>query len=238
MLSAPISTAPAASIRSISVASREDGAKSRLIFEPARVGKPCTSNRFFTANGTPASGPALFPAATAASIARALLRARSAVTSVNEFKIESCFWMRASAASVTSAADMLPPATPLAICEADNSLGTEVIAGSRTEDTGRLGFIGQRKFVDQPPKPQRDLEVSPHHRFPGILDRQGKCLCDGIDIIIKRIGSHFGSVQMFSAPATADAGSPSAAPLYRHRWDYPRLVRTIPVRRCALPASQ
>ena len=30
--------------------------KSRLIFEPARVGRPVTSNRFFTANGTPASG--------------------------------------------------------------------------------------------------------------------------------------------------------------------------------------
>src|SRR5438046_9678718 len=37
MLSAPTRTAPAASIRSISVASRDDGARSRLIFEPARV---------------------------------------------------------------------------------------------------------------------------------------------------------------------------------------------------------
>ena len=39
MLSAPTRTAPAASMRSTSVASREDGARSRLIFEPARVGK-------------------------------------------------------------------------------------------------------------------------------------------------------------------------------------------------------
>ena len=61
MLSAPTSTAPAASIRSINVASRGDGARSRLIFEPARVGRPRTSNRFFTANGTPASGPGFLP---------------------------------------------------------------------------------------------------------------------------------------------------------------------------------
>ena len=39
MLSAPTSTAPAASMRSISVASRDDGARSRLIFDPARVGE-------------------------------------------------------------------------------------------------------------------------------------------------------------------------------------------------------
>ena len=39
MLSAPTSTAPAASMRSISVASRVAGARSRLIFEPARVGE-------------------------------------------------------------------------------------------------------------------------------------------------------------------------------------------------------
>ena len=56
MLSAPTRTAPAASRRSISVASRAAGGASRLIFEPASVGNPAMSNRFFTANGTPASG--------------------------------------------------------------------------------------------------------------------------------------------------------------------------------------
>ena len=47
-------------------------ARSRLIFEPARVGRPSMSNRFLTANGTPASGPRLSPRARAASIASAL----------------------------------------------------------------------------------------------------------------------------------------------------------------------
>src|SRR5579862_159746 len=62
MLSVPTSTAPAASRRSTSVASRDAGGRSRLIFDPASVGSPSTSNRFFTAKGTPASGPAAVPA--------------------------------------------------------------------------------------------------------------------------------------------------------------------------------
>ena len=37
------------------------GAWSRLIFEPASVARPATSNRFLTANGTPASGPSGLP---------------------------------------------------------------------------------------------------------------------------------------------------------------------------------
>ena len=41
------------------------GGRSRLIFEPARVGSPFTSNRFFTANGAPASGPSGSPFARA-----------------------------------------------------------------------------------------------------------------------------------------------------------------------------
>ena len=44
---------------------RRAGARSRLIFEPARVGRPATSKRFFTAKGTPASGPGGRPAARA-----------------------------------------------------------------------------------------------------------------------------------------------------------------------------
>ena len=159
MLSAPTSTAPAASIRSIRVASREDGLRSRLIFDPARVESPCTSNRFLTANGTPASGPGFLPAAMAASIAFALARARSAVTSVKEFRIESCLAIRASAASVTLMADILPPATACAISEADRSSGFAVMALSGCKDTGRLGFVGQREFVDQPRQPQRHLEI-------------------------------------------------------------------------------
>ena len=47
MLSAPTSTAPAASIRSIKVASRVDGFKSRLIFDPARVSYDTLLDAFF-----------------------------------------------------------------------------------------------------------------------------------------------------------------------------------------------
>ena len=71
-----------ASSRETSVASRFAGARSRLIFEPARVGSPSTSKRFLTAKGAPASGPRLSPRARAASIASALTSARAAVTSV------------------------------------------------------------------------------------------------------------------------------------------------------------
>src|SRR5215831_14082992 len=63
MLSAPTSTAPWASRRAMTVASRVAGARSRLIFEPARVGSPAMSNKFLTANGTPASAPSRRPRA-------------------------------------------------------------------------------------------------------------------------------------------------------------------------------
>src|SRR6478736_9757536 len=172
MLSAPTSTAPAASMRSISVASRLAGSRSRLIFEPARVESPCTSNRFLTANGTPASGPAFFPAATAASTARALARARSAVTSVNAFKTGLCFAIRASVASVTASAEIFLPVTPCAISEADSPSGVAVMTRSGCKDTGRLGFIRQRKLVHQPRQPQRYLEIGLDRRLPGILNRQ------------------------------------------------------------------
>ena len=56
-----------------------------VVFEPASVGTPAMSNRFFTANGTPASGPAGSPEAHAASTAAAFARARSAVMAVKEF---------------------------------------------------------------------------------------------------------------------------------------------------------
>src|SRR5581483_6926816 len=72
MLSAPTSTAPAASRRATSVASAVAGGRSRLIFEPARVASPATSNRFLTANGTPASGPSGRPLARSAATACAM----------------------------------------------------------------------------------------------------------------------------------------------------------------------
>ena len=239
MLSAPTSTAPAASMRSTSVASRDDGARSRLIFDPARVGRPFTSNRFFTANGTPASGPTFCPAAIAASTARALARARSAVTSVKEFRMGSCLAIRANAASVASSAVILRPATACAISWAESPSEFTVIALSGCVDTGRLGFVGQWEFIDQPCQSQRYFQVRPHRGSPGILNRQRKGACDGVDIIVKRIaaGLAVGSAAIslpflwyehdvfdhaFREPATADAGSPSAVPLYRHPADCPR----------------
>src|SRR5689334_924456 len=189
MLSAPTSTAPAASMRSISVASRLAGARSRLIFEPARVGRPATSNRFFTAKGTPASGPTVLPAAMSASIARALARARSAVTSVKELRMPSCCLMRASAASVASSADILRPATALAISVAVIS-GLVVMAASGREDRRRLGLVRQREFVDEAGEPQRDFEIGPHRGPPGLLDRQRQRFRYGVDIVVQRLGHH------------------------------------------------
>ncbi len=118
MLSAPIRIAPAASSRSISGWSCAAGGSSRLIFEPARVGSPFTSNRFFTAKGTPARGPSFFRFARAASIARARFSARSASTSVNELSTGSRAVMRASASSTTVTAETRPLATAAAISPA------------------------------------------------------------------------------------------------------------------------
>src|ERR1700738_1352174 len=212
MLSAPTSTAPAASIRSISVASRSEGFRSRLIFDPARVERPCTSNRFLAANGTPASGPTFLPAAMAASIAFALARARSAVTSVKEFRIASCFAIRASAASVAVAADIFWLATACAISAADRSSGLVVMAVSGCKDTGGLGFVRQRKFIDQPRQPQRYFEIGLDRRPPGVIDRQRQRFADGVDIGIQRIGSHHPPNRTFSEPAAAGGGTAAGGP--------------------------
>src|SRR3954454_23626137 len=181
MLSAPTSTAPAASMRSISVASRVAGARSRLIFEPARVARPATSNKFLTAKGTPANGPTALPAAISASIARALARARSAGVSVKALRMALCCLMRASAASVASRADILRPATALAISEAVIS-GLVVMAASDGEHGRRLGLVRQRKFVDEAAEPQRDFEVGANGRSPSVLDRQCQRLRYGVDV--------------------------------------------------------
>ena len=84
MFSAPTRMAPAASSRSIIVASRVAGGASRLIFEPASVGMPAMSNKFFTANGTPASAGSRSPRSRAWSSAWARSRARCSVTAVKE----------------------------------------------------------------------------------------------------------------------------------------------------------
>src|SRR3954447_25474251 len=234
MLSAPTRTAPAASIRSIKVASRLAGARSRLIFEPARVDRPATSNKFFTAKGTPASGPTVLPAAMSASIARALARARSAVTSVKELRVVSCCLIRARAASVAARADNLPPATALAISAADKS-GLVVMAASDAEHGRRLGLVRQREFVDEPAEPQRHLEIGADGRPPGFLDRQRQRFRHSVDIIVQRFGHH-APKQSLSAPATADAESPSAAPWCNRPADRSGPFRKSPLRRFDLSA--
>src|ERR1700744_5439313 len=186
MLSAPTSTAPAASMRSIKVASRAAGLRSRLIFEPARVVSPFTSNRFFTANGTPASGPALLPAAIAASTSFALARAGTAVTAVKELRTESCCWMRASAASVASSAESLRELTAFAISAAD----CITVTSSGGEDTGRLSLIRQRELVNEARLPQRYVEIGPDRRPPGFLNRQVKRVGEGVDVVVQCISSH------------------------------------------------
>ena len=104
MLRAPTSTAPAASSRVISGESCSAGVRSRLIFDPATVGRPATSNRFLTANGTPASGPSRSPFLRAASIAAARSSARSSVTAVKALSVPFCAAMRASEPATTSRA--------------------------------------------------------------------------------------------------------------------------------------
>src|SRR5256885_10752704 len=94
-----------------------------------------------------------------------------------------------------------------------------VMALSGCVDTGRLGFVRQREFIDQPRQPQRHFEVRPHGRPPGFLDRQRKRLGYGVDVIVQGFGSHFSLTQLLDEPATAGAGSPSAIPLYRRPAD-------------------
>ena len=120
-------------------------------------------------------------------MARAFARARSAVTSVKEFKTGLCLAIRASAASVTASAEIFRPATACAMSEADKPSRVAVMARSRCKDTGRLGFVRQRELVHQPRQPQRYLEIGLDRRLPGILDRQRQSFGDGVDIIIKRI---------------------------------------------------
>src|SRR5216683_1338703 len=111
MLRAPTSTAPAAARRRTIAASAVAGGRSRSIFDPAMVTNPATSNRFFTANGTPASGPGSSPRASATSTARASASARASVTAVKLLRAGSRAAMRASVASATSTALGVPPRT-------------------------------------------------------------------------------------------------------------------------------
>src|SRR6516162_7117553 len=171
MLSAPTRIAPAASRRSISVASRAAGGKSRFIFEPASVGRPPTSNRFFTANGTPASGGTLRPRARASSSAWARNRARSSVSAVNELIRGSRARTRANAASTMLTALARPAAKAAAISPAVIQAKSNAVVSS-TEHRGRLALVRKRKAVDQRRMLEQKLQIESDAGVPRRLHRQ------------------------------------------------------------------
>src|SRR5258708_7059454 len=113
-------------------------------------------------------------------MAPARARARSATTSVNEFSTGSCLAIRASAASTAPSADILPPETARGISAAGSQSPPACTAISGCKDTGRLGFIGQREFADQPREPQRHVEIGAHRRLPGVLNRKRQRLGGGV----------------------------------------------------------
>src|SRR4051794_35930295 len=188
MLSAPISTAPAASSRWISGWSRVAGGSSRLIFEPARVGRPFTSNRFFTANGTPASGPSFLRFARAASIERARARARSASTSVNELSTGSRAVMRASASSTTVIAETRPLATAVAMSPALAQPLSK--SGSGFEDRRGLGIVRQLLFADERGEPECDGEIGADFGLPRFVNWNAQRRSGGVDVGVEGIGTH------------------------------------------------
>src|SRR4028118_1992446 len=89
MLRVPTRTAPACLSRATTAASWLAGGLSALIFDPARVVIPLTSNRFLTAKGTPAKGPGFWLFAIALSIFSAAAIALSAVMAVKQLSFLS-----------------------------------------------------------------------------------------------------------------------------------------------------
>src|SRR5258706_13495826 len=153
----------------MTVASRAAGARSRLIFEPASVGSPATSNKFLTANGTPASTPSRRPLARSASIAAALASARSSVTAVNALSARSCFAIRASA----------PPTTAVALVRLSDTAAAISLACAQAvsipsclgrENRRRPGIVRQRKNRAQGCEAERHLGVGFDRTLPGRLD--------------------------------------------------------------------
>src|SRR5580692_8399667 len=171
MLSAPTRMAPAASSRSINAASRAAGGRSRLILEPASVGRPATSNRFLTANGTPASGGSFWPFARAASSACARASARRSVTAVKELSSGSRSRMRASVASTICVALTRPAVTAAAMVAAESQEKSPA-AVSSMEDRRRLGFVRQREFVDQRREAQDQTQIERDAVVPGRIESE------------------------------------------------------------------
>src|SRR4051794_32836593 len=175
MFSAPTSTAPAASSRSIKGWSCVAGGRSRLILEPARVGRPFTSNRFFTANGTPASGPFSLEL----SIAAARLSARSANTSVNALSTGLRCVMRARASLTTWTAETRPAVTAVAISAA---VAQPVSMASGSEDRRGLGIVRQLLLADERGMLECNFQIGTHRGFPFRLDGQAQRVRGRIDV--------------------------------------------------------
>src|SRR5262245_42791246 len=153
MLSAPTSTAPVDSSRAISVASRLAGARSRLIFEPASVGSPAMSNKFLTANGTPASAPtSRRPFARSASSAAAL--ASALLGDGGERKRQRQSRSRA------------PKRCPL-----ERALGQ-----LGREDGRQLGVVRQREIREQGRERERHFEIGFDRALPCRLELKIKRL--------------------------------------------------------------
>ncbi len=205
------------------------------------MASPATSNRFFTAKGTPASGPSFCFVAAAASIALARARARSAVTAVKALSSGLRVVMRASASSITAAALTLPDATAAAISLAvDHDVSRAT--GSGREDGRGLGIVRQFKFGDQRRVLERHVEIGLHRRLPFGFHRQPQRARGRGDEIVKRIGigrcSHSLLLRMIyrshfsgSCATMADAGSPSADHAYIAPAAPPEPARSAPARR-------
>jgi len=148
MLRQPTRTAPARRSAATAAASRSAGGRSRLIRDPASVVTPATSNRFFTANGTPARGPGSRPHAIDRSIRSASESARSESTAVKQFSAPSRLPIRSSAAAATARAETRREATAPAISSAEAAPSGRLI-GSRTEGRRGLDVVGQGKFREQ-----------------------------------------------------------------------------------------
>ena len=169
MFSAPTRMAPAPSSRSISVASRGAGGASRLIFEPASVGMPAMSNRFFTANGTPASAGAGSPRARASSSAWARASARCSVTAVKELSNGS----RARIRAQRRFNDVQRAGAAGADCRGNVRRGLPGKSNatvSSTEHRRRLAFVRQRERVDQRCVGEKQLQIAPHPVVPGRIE--------------------------------------------------------------------
>src|SRR5471032_3023134 len=179
MLRPPTRIAPAASSLRTSAPSRLAAGPSALIFEPARVGRPAMSNRFFTANGTPLIGPMCRPA----SISAARFFARSATMSVKALTVGSAALMRARAAATTALAFTLPVLTARAISAAVAAFDRGSFTGDRSWTKDRRGrevvveLHGQQRLRNG----ERALDVQDDVRAVFRRDRQAdrqRCLVD------------------------------------------------------------